>query len=939
MLLSDDIKTLAMAKSSREDPNTYHPCTAHMTDAGVCAIIVWDCFPESKRRAMVDAFGLPEPLVRYICVVLIALHDIGKISPPFVKKFPVMKENLCRALGLRMPGVINDNAFHGIVTAFVLEELLTSGALGVRFDANTSHALSMSIGGHHGWMTSMSDLPHHQIITREMMSRPNVRPAIVSAGGDISWFDYRDGVARWLIGRFRDAIAPPAWDGEVSLGPAAIEMLLGFTSFCDWTASAFMPCDPTKTADQYFDGALAAVREHTGRVAEVVGGWRPDRARDFRGSFPYNFGGDKPRYTEVRNLQAAAELINIDPGIPNIIVPLAQTGGGKTDTGLFLCSRLASEAGADAGIVFSFPTQAQANDKLVVLKDFIEANFMPGTQEQLAHGEYMFVEDFIAIKEEAAKWRNDHAGDEPPVSVEVFYMGNGRPLAADTCLCTVDQAMMAVIRVRHHSFRIWALSGKVFVFDEIHAYDVYMRVIIESLLAWLGRIGCSVILMSATIPKRKVRQLIARFLGREDVAVDILRQPCLVQASAIGSDAISFEAEEVKHTTTEWIDSASMAQVAHREYLSGGCGVVFCDTVRRCQNIVAYLEFRGVPVDELLPLHSRFIRIDRLASEKRLMNLLGPLSVITGQRPKRHLLVTTQAGEVSLDYDNDYIICQMAPIDVIFQRLGRERRFDLVRPENRPDSILYLAVPGGNPKEPFRNPDPDDDDPDHAILIYGAWPILTTQLALLRHGGSLVVPDDVEDLVEFVYESSLEEMLAVVDELDLTDGQRRRWKARLAKARGDYDKQMEEHRKLAEKAIIPDPNGSASGHVEACVKEGDESHYSRLVGASAQVVIAYRRGGKLAFDPEMTDPCDPTAIDDFGKIAELAGHSLRVSSDEDLIEALDGEKYFPEEWREHGFLKRYRLLTIPPGGEAVVNGEKKTHNLSYTKRKGLVNRK
>lgn len=57
--------------------------------------------------------------------------------------------------------------------------------------------------------------------------------------------------------------------------------------------------------------------------------------------------------------------------------------------------------------------------------------------------------------------------------------------------------------MKHHFVRLWGFANRVVVLDEVHAYDAYTEGLIEALLRWLKELGCSVILMSATLPTRR----------------------------------------------------------------------------------------------------------------------------------------------------------------------------------------------------------------------------------------------------------------------------------------------------------------------------------------------------------------------------------------------------------------------------------------------------
>ena len=67
---------------------------------------------------------------------------------------------------------------------------------------------------------------------------------------------------------------------------------------------------------------------------------------------------------------------------------------------------------------------------------------------------------------------------------------------------TVDQALLAVLPVRHQSLRLLGLGRSVLIADEVHAYDPYMHMLLRNLLTFHAAQGGSAILLSATLPHR-----------------------------------------------------------------------------------------------------------------------------------------------------------------------------------------------------------------------------------------------------------------------------------------------------------------------------------------------------------------------------------------------------------------------------------------------------
>ena len=66
--------------------------------------------------------------------------------------------------------------------------------------------------------------------------------------------------------------------------------------------------------------------------------------------------------------------------------------------------------------------------------------------------------------------------------------------------------MLSALQVKHFFVRMYALSSKTVIIDEVHAYDTYMSRIIIRLLEWLGAMHVPVILLSATLPSSRRMQ-------------------------------------------------------------------------------------------------------------------------------------------------------------------------------------------------------------------------------------------------------------------------------------------------------------------------------------------------------------------------------------------------------------------------------------------------
>jgi CRISPR-associated endonuclease/helicase Cas3 len=83
-----------------------------------------------------------------------------------------------------------------------------------------------------------------------------------------------------------------------------------------------------------------------------------------------------------------------------------------------------------------------------------------------------------------------------------------RSLLAAFGVGTVDQALLGVVAAKHFFVRRFALAGKVVILDEIHSYDLYTGTLVAQLVGVLKGLGCTVIVLSATLTAKRRRQLV-----------------------------------------------------------------------------------------------------------------------------------------------------------------------------------------------------------------------------------------------------------------------------------------------------------------------------------------------------------------------------------------------------------------------------------------------
>ena len=315
---------------------------------------------------------------------------------------------------------------------------------------------------------------------------------------------------------------------------------------------------------------------------------------------------------------------------------------------------------------------------------------------QLLHSKASLNPDYSKLRSWGSTWMGDEAEAyvEEGVIAHQWFAGKKRGLLSPFVVGTVDQLLMAALKVKHVQLRHLGLAGKVVVVDEVHAYDAYMNTYLDRILTWLGAYGVPTILLSATLPANRRGELIRAYRGKDRKSArnnsrrkDIPQAPCeesgcpayplITAVTYTGSldQGMYRMCEDLSAGTNVIVqemeddDRALVAQL--NDLLSdGGCACVLRDTVSRAQS--AYQKLRkafGVSCVKLV--HSRFIAVGRMRNDAELLCLLGPDS---DSRPDKLIVVGTQVIEQSLDIDFDVMITDIAPIDLLLQRMGRLHR-------------------------------------------------------------------------------------------------------------------------------------------------------------------------------------------------------------------------------------------------------------------------
>ncbi len=473
----------------------------------------------------------------------------------------------------------------------------------------------------------------------------------------------------------------------------------------------------------------------------------------------------------------------------------APMGEGKTEAALAAAEVLAFRFGS-GGVFIGMPTMATSSAMFRRVEDWVERLSVRSPQSMfLAHGKARLDERFQGLlkanvnssSRSFASWKEEPYSEEAVIA-HSWLSGRRKGVLASFVVGTIDQLLFAALKSRYLTLRHLALANKIVIMDEVHAYDAYMSVFLARAIHWLGAYRVPTILLSATLPHARRDDLVRAYqdgwegggadrpvrrrrkgrgyagtkpssaecsepLAEEAAALCQAGYPSILCATKEAQDFREVEvASEGRSVVIERLDDsldvlAGRLRVALQD---GGCAVIVRNTVTRVQETADHL--RGVFSPEVVEVaHSRFVSCDRARKDDELRRRFGPPGAsgrARRRRPSKSILVASQVVEQSLDIDFDLMISDLAPMDLMLQRMGRlHRHVRMERPERVASPrfvITGVTEWDGEPPQPCRG----------SVSVYEEYPLLRT-LAVLEEAvpadGLLHLPEDISRLVQLAY--------------------------------------------------------------------------------------------------------------------------------------------------------------------------------------------
>lgn len=726
-----------MWAKTRED-GAWHPLLLHCLDVAASGLAILHRETGRTREQLATALGLPWQEALPWLLLLIASHDLGKACPGFQCKW----KNLS---GLSEPRSPNTRINHAFVSQITLMAWLEAR----NWPSELARLAADAVGCHHGSRASPSELFY--------------LGGDQSALGKADWQEVRE----MLLEVLAEVFGPVSIPLKASLSGAEFMLLAGLTSFADWIGSNtewFGFAGEIEMADPqaWFERRCREAEQALDQL-----GWMPRTALSGGPRSFIEVFGFPPRPLQ----QAMASALEKLPG-PAVLLVEAPMGEGKTEAAWF--AHLELQRRFDhRGMYVALPTQATGNAMFERALEFLRNQHSEHVLDvQLLHGGTLLNDTFQGLRlssvyDEAAP----HSAD---VRASEWFTHKKRALLSEYGVGTVDQALLPILPVRHHFVRLWGLANRVVIFDEIHAYDAYTGTLLIHLVHWLRELGSSVILLSATLPPAIRRKLAA--LAGTPLPETEAEYPRLTVFAPGSVDQIHFEAEPSRRRTLDiqpiGIALEEMHSALDVQLANGGMGLALVNTVQRAQDLYCLypegsaLLCNGQQVGkrlddgtELYLFHARFPARQRQIREQRVLEVFGKAGGEAGHRSGRKILIATQVAEQSLDLDFDVIATDLAPVDLLLQRAGRLWRHQR---DHRPVAFPVILVAG------LLGDTPDDfGKPLWWRAVYDEATLLRTWCLLRKPAHrTLTLPDDIDLLVQAVYEEQVEIPAALNERMD-----------------------------------------------------------------------------------------------------------------------------------------------------------------------------
>ena len=715
-----------------DDSAAGYPLLGHLLDSALMGEILFEEWLPSRLIKQIDAAVAGSTMTsREIVMLAAGLHDLGKATPifqgqmlsRFAPEFFSQKEGLEES-GLWFPSGVSANPPQGKERHMISRHEVASGLFMEGEVGTDPHSFSSVISGHHGRWRLFGEveadderLPVSCTYYRELLSRPGWVDEMAAHQEEV----------KHILG-----LTPPSHKNDFDR--AAVPLLTSIVCLADWLVSTDTSVSNGRIHEELLEkdpGAFYEARRfHLTELFRKTLGTprRPTQTFDTVFGFP-----------PTRPVQGVM-VKKTEPGLTVAMVPM---GEGKTEAALGQWLLSAEEK---QGLYFALPTMATADamfERVRKLFSYVEDPVL-GT---LAHGRSI-LNSFYQQGEEHHIVTIDDNG-KGGLTPQDWFTGRHRSLLSPITVGTIDQLLAGVLRHKYNFMRILGAATKTVILDEVHTYDPYMSELLIAFLTWAGRFNIDVVLLSATLPERRLRSYLAAYAsgsGHKKELVVSPAYPSVVRFSEHSitthdlSDSLSGREVEV---SLDWVgvESDIVGAVIERadtiltESKEVKLGIIM-NTVAGAQNVASGLVKLGHSPGLL---HARMTSNERNARTDKAISDFGKDSA-----PGLSVLVSTQIVEASMDLDFDILITQICPAPSLLQRSGRVWRHNYaalgskrLRPEGLKEPTVVVVHQNPLPETPY------------SFLPYSPAEIHKTYTSLdCGQTPSIRIPEDVQRLVD-----------------------------------------------------------------------------------------------------------------------------------------------------------------------------------------------
>ena len=896
-------------KNVQDGQPMWLPLIVHLMDTkNVIGWLYNHWIDDGQREVMRENFDSEEELLKFVRF-LGAVHDIGKATPAFqTKKSYIRDDELDDYLVMRLVEAGLDG-LDSVELGNRRESPHNLAGEALLYNWRVSEEICAIIGGHHGKPFNFWDVRNQiEDYTSNYFQDDNDRNLREK------WSD----IQKFILD---EALNASGYDSLSNLpdkiGQPQAVLFEGLLIMADWLSSSEYIGDNLMFPLINIEDSAVDV-DLDSRYHSAIMNWNRDDMVQFMhvSNVESNYEkrwGFKPR--NVQHIMSDAIGRLIDPGIIVIEAPM---GIGKTEIALTAAEQLGYSSGRD-GLYIGLPTQATTNAMFDRVNEWLE-NIAEEENEhvsiKLMHGKSMFNQTYSNLPH--AENIVDEDDDSGTVTVNSWFSGKKSILTKFT-VGTIDNLLLMGLKQKHLFLRHFGFSGKVVVIDEAHAYDAYMNSYLYKAIEWLGAYHVPVVVLSATLPKDKRIKLFGSYLrGKFGKWKDKVIFPdnweseeaypllSYLDGTHVGqvTDFGNADAVQKKSVHIHRLDVSDEEIIENVLEMTrdGGIAGIIVNTVKRAQKLAEL-----VPGDvKLMVLHSAFLAPDRAKKEKKLQDTIGK----HGNRPQRMIVIGTQVLEQSLDIDFDVLYTDIAPMDLILQRIGRLHRHDIRRPEKLVEPQTYVMG-----MSEF------GDYGDANEGIYGRYLLMKTDYYLKDR---INIPEDISPLVQKIYRE---------DDDFCNEG--------LEKARREFQGKKEKAKRNASafqiaSPVYPGRKGSIHGWLnrdKADVSNSEQraSAAVRDIDETIEVVLLKRNGD----DYEILDGGKLSDTDSKRIAEQLIRIPSAVISEYNIDKAIRKlEKktriLFPE-WEDDVWLKGSLAMVLDDNLKADFNG----WHLGYSDKCGL----